>query len=144
MKRQMSVMLLGLLTGCNVTGGSRIVVGPARPAIAEESVKIYFRPPARYEEIALLNATSKNAFASDQSLTDSVLRRMKRDAARLGANGVLLQGVGSQQIGSVGQGYFPYIFLLTSEGAVEYVNLLEGLTAGFLCDGGPLGGVVGE
>ena len=44
-------------------------------------------------------------------------------------------------IGSVGQGYFPYVFLLTSEGAVEYVNLLEGLTAGFLCCGGPLGGV---
>ena len=44
-------------------------------------------------------------------------------------------------IGSVGQGYFPYIFLLTEEGTVEYVNLLEGLTAGFLCDGGPLGGV---
>ena len=44
-------------------------------------------------------------------------------------------------VGSVGQGYFPYIFLLTSEGTVEYVNLLEGLTAGFLCDGGPLGGV---
>lgn len=44
-------------------------------------------------------------------------------------------------VGSVGQGYFPYIFLLTSEGAVEYVNLLEGLTAGFLCCGGPLGGV---
>ena len=44
-------------------------------------------------------------------------------------------------VGSVGQGYFPYVFLLTKEGAVEYVNLLEGLTAGFLCDGGPLGGV---
>ena len=35
-------------------------------------------------------------------------------------------------VGSVGQGYFPYIFLLTSEGTVEYVNLLEGLTAGLL------------
>ncbi len=44
-------------------------------------------------------------------------------------------------VGSVGQGYFPYVFLLTKEGAVEYVNLLEGLTAGFLCCGGPLGGV---
>ena len=44
-------------------------------------------------------------------------------------------------VGSVGQGYFPYVFLLTKEGAVKYVNLLEGLTAGFLCDGGPLGGV---
>ena len=44
-------------------------------------------------------------------------------------------------VGSVGQGYFPYIFLLTKDGTVEYVNLLEGLTAGFLCCGGPLGGV---
>lgn len=44
-------------------------------------------------------------------------------------------------VGSMGQGYFPYIFLLTKEGTVEYVNLLEGLTAGFLCCGGPLGGV---
>ena len=44
-------------------------------------------------------------------------------------------------VGSVGQGYFPYVFLLTDAGTVEYVNLLEGLTAGFLCDGGPLGGV---
>ena len=44
-------------------------------------------------------------------------------------------------VGSVGQGYFPYVFLLTKAGTVEYVNLLEGLTAGFLCDGGPLGGV---
>ena len=44
-------------------------------------------------------------------------------------------------VGSVGQGYFPYVFLLTKEGTVEYVNLLEGVTAGFLCDGGPLGGV---
>ncbi len=44
-------------------------------------------------------------------------------------------------VGAVGQGYFPYVFLLTDAGTVEYVNLLEGLTAGFLCDGGPLGGV---
>lgn len=46
-------------------------------------------------------------------------------------------------IGSIGQGYFPYLFLLTEEGRVEYVNLLEGMTAGFLCDGGVLGGVSG-
>lgn len=44
-------------------------------------------------------------------------------------------------IGSIGQGYFPYLFLLTEAGTVEYVNLLEGLTAGFLCCGGALGGV---
>lgn len=44
-------------------------------------------------------------------------------------------------IGSMGKGYFPYLFLLTDAGTVESVNLLEGLTAGFLCCGGVLGGL---
>jgi hypothetical protein len=92
-------------SACNVTSGSRIVVGNTRPAIAPEGVKIYLRPPAKYEEIAIVNATSKNAFASDQSLTDSALFRMKKDAAKLGANGILLSAVGTQQIGSVGQSF---------------------------------------
>lgn len=97
--------MLVAFSGCNVTSGSRIVVGTTRQAIAPESVKIYLRPPAKYEEIAIVNASSKNAFASDQSLTDSALFRMKKDAAKLGANGILLSGVGTQQIGSIGQSF---------------------------------------
>jgi hypothetical protein len=92
-------------SGCNITSGSRIVVGNARPAIAPENVKIYLRPPAKFEEIAIVNATSKNSFASDQSLTDSAVFQMKKDAAALGANGILLGGVGNQQIGAVGQSF---------------------------------------
>lgn len=98
--------LAGLvLGGCNVTSGSRIVVGNRHPPIAPESVKIYIHPPASFEEIAIVSASSKNAFASDQSLTDSALLRMKKDAAKLGANGLLLSGVGSQQVGSVGSSF---------------------------------------
>jgi hypothetical protein len=92
-------------TACNVTSGSRIVVGISRPAIAPESVKVYIHPPAKFEEVAILNASSKNAFASDQSLTDSALLRMKKDAAKLGANGILLSGVSNQQIGSIGSSF---------------------------------------
>lgn len=100
-----AALVLVIVPGCNVTSGSRIVVGASRPPITPESVKIYIRPPAQFEEIAIVNASSKNAFASDQSLTDSALLRMKKDAAKLGANGVLLSGVGSQQIGSIGNSF---------------------------------------
>ena len=101
----LALVILASTTACNVTSGSRVVVGNRRPPIAPESVKIYIRPPAKFEEIAIVSASSKNAFASDQSLTDSALLRMKKDAAKLGANGILLSGVGSQQIGSVGSSF---------------------------------------
>jgi hypothetical protein len=94
-----------VVSGCNITSGSRIVVGNRRPSIDPESVKIYIHPPAKYEEIAIVSASSKNAFASDQSLTDSTLLRMKKDAAKLGANGILLSGIGNQQIGSLGNSF---------------------------------------
>ncbi len=93
------------LTGCNVTSGSRIVVGTKRVPIAPEQVRIYVRPPAKFEEVAIVNASSKNIFATEQSLTDSALLKMKSDAAKLGANGILLSGVGDRQIGMVGSSF---------------------------------------
>ena len=94
-----------LLASCNVTSGSRVVVGAARPAIDPGSVRVYLRPPAKFEEVAVLKAQSKNAFASDQSLTDSAIERMKVDAAKLGANGILLSSVGDQQVGAIGNSF---------------------------------------
>lgn len=108
-----------MAAGCNITSRSRVVVGNARPAVEPETVKLYLRPPAKFEEIAILNATSRNAFASDQSLTDSVLLQMKKDAAKLGANGILLGGIGTQQIGSVGQS-FGNAFASSSGSATAY------------------------
>lgn len=104
-RTSLAVLVVIGASACNVTSGSRIVVGHTRPPIVPESVKIYIRPPAKYEEVAIVNASSKNAFASDQSLTDSALNQMKKDAAKLGANGILLSGVGTQQIGSIGQSF---------------------------------------
>jgi hypothetical protein len=106
--RLVSLLLLTavLLCACNVTRGSRLIVGVQRPAIAPESVRVYLAPPSRFETVAILNADSRNAFASDQSLSDSVINRMKREAAKLGANGILLQGFGNQQVGTFGHSTF--------------------------------------
>ena len=73
-----------------------------------ERVKsFYFHPPAtKYEEIAMLDTSSKGGFGfTAQGKTDIVINRLKEEAAKLGANGVLIQGVGDQPGGSVSTGF---------------------------------------
>jgi hypothetical protein len=67
-------------------------------------VQIYLQPPAsRYLEIANLAASSRGSFAlSAAGKIDSVIERLKTEAARLGANDILLHGVSDQSSGSVG------------------------------------------
>ena len=91
-----------LLAAC---ASSVVVVGTARPAITPEQVRIYLSPPKRFEEVALLEASSKASFAiTDQGKMDAVIGRMKAEAAKLGANGILLRGTGNEYVGSVGTG----------------------------------------
>ncbi len=97
--------ILGLLSlaGC-VT--SHVIVGKLRPPISPDQVQLYLHPPAaKYEEIALLESSSKHSFSfTAQGKSDALIQRLKRDAAKLGANGILLQGVGDKATGSVGTG----------------------------------------
>ena len=88
------------LSGC--AASSSVLVGKARPPISASEVKLYISPPKRYEEVAVLDATSKNSWAiTDQGKMDLVVQRLKEEAAKLGANGVLLQSSGSVSGGSV-------------------------------------------
>ena len=91
------------LAGC-VT--SHVIVGKVRPPISPDEVQLYLHPPAaNYEEIAMLDTSSRHSFAiTAQGRTDAVVSRLKREAAQLGANGILLQGLGDKAIGSVGTG----------------------------------------
>jgi hypothetical protein len=100
-----TIMTAGLvLSGC-VT--SHVIVGKVRPPIAPEDVQLYLHPPgSKYEEVALLESSSKHSFSfTAQGKTNAVIDRMKADAAKLGANGILLDGVGDQATGSVGTGF---------------------------------------
>ncbi len=99
-----AVITMVLAAGC-VT--SHVMVGQARPPISPDQVQIYLHPPAnKYVEIALLDTSSRNSFTfSAQGKTDAVMERLKGEAAKLGANGILLDGVGDQAGGSVGTGF---------------------------------------
>lgn len=93
MRLAIAVIALAL-AGCANT--SSVVVGKVRPPIAAEAVKVYLEPPAKYETIAMVESSSKGTFAvGDQGKMDAAINGLKQEAAKLGANGVLLQGAGS-------------------------------------------------
>jgi hypothetical protein len=88
-----------VIAGC---ASSAIVVGKVRPAISPDLVKVYLRPPKKYEEVAVIESSSKGSFSiGSQGKMDVVVRRLKEEAAKVGANGVLLQGTGSEAGGAV-------------------------------------------
>jgi hypothetical protein len=97
-------LAIATLSGCAT---SHVLVGQARPPTSPDQVRLYLRPPAsKYEEIALVDTSSRGGFAfSAQGKTDVVIDRLRAEAAKLGANGILLQGVSDQAGGSVGTGF---------------------------------------
>jgi hypothetical protein len=92
-----------LLAACATT--SHVLVGTPRPAIPPGQVRVYLHPPDHYEEIATLGSSSRGSWTfTAQGKTDKVIERMKEEAAKLGANGILLEGIGDQQVGAIGTG----------------------------------------
>jgi hypothetical protein len=82
-----------------------VLTGTARPPISAAEVRIYSHPPAAFEEIAILNASKSSAFTTGgQKTVDKVIAGLKEQAAKLGANGIILEGFSDRQTGSVGSG----------------------------------------
>ena len=80
-----------LLAAC--ASGSAIVTGTKRVPIAAELVKLYLEPPSNLEVIGLVSASS-DAGMSEQASVDYATAELKKQAAKLGANGVLLTSIG--------------------------------------------------
>lgn len=92
-----------LLAACANT--SHVITGKPRAALDPSQVALYSVAPPKYEEIAVIDASSQMSFAfGDQNKMDAVIARLKKEAAFLGANGVLLQGTGSSGAGGVSTG----------------------------------------
>lgn len=111
----LAVLLTITLAGCAET--SQIVVGNPRAAIAESQVKIYVDPPGNYQKIAILDSAATNGF-DNQHNTDLIMADLKKKAAALGANGILILntdadtrstsgwGTGFNNRGTTGWGFF--------------------------------------
>ena len=107
MKSRIAVLALLLaVTACAST--HKVMLGAARPAISPSEVQVYQAPPKRFTEIARIDASSAAGFGT-QGQTNAAIDRLVQEAAKLGANGVLLLGVdtvGSPVSFGVGAGSF--------------------------------------
>src|ERR1700688_630363 len=84
---------------------SHILVGAARPPISPSDVKLYLQPPPSFQEVAILNASANSMFGTGgQGSVDKVIQRLKEEAAKLGANGIILEGMSDRETGSLGGG----------------------------------------
>ena len=78
---------------------SHIIVGETQTPINFTDVKIYIDYPNNYEKIAIIEASSDLAFKdfsiefTHQQKTNKALERLKKEAASLGANGIVIQNI---------------------------------------------------
>ena len=105
----LSIAAALVIAGCAST--SRVMLGPTYPPLAPEQVRVYYQPPPRYREVALLETDSGAFTYGEQNKMDSVLLKLRSEAAKLGANGVLFQGTENGYGGSgvglgIGGGHF--------------------------------------
>ena len=78
---------------------SHIIIGETQTPIDYNNVKVYYDYPDAYEKIAIIEASSDLAFKdlsiefTHQQKTNKALDRLKKEAASLGANGIVLQNI---------------------------------------------------
>lgn len=100
------ISLLAVVVSVVGCASSHVLVGTERPPITVEQVKVYLEPPAKYETVALLEASDLGANGfSAQSRMNKVMKRLKAEAASVGANGIILQGFDARYTGSVNSGF---------------------------------------
>ncbi|WP_199458888.1 hypothetical protein ACPSL3_10060 [Vibrio owensii] len=85
------VVALSFLNAC--ASGSAIVTGVKRPALDFNQVRLYLEAPAQYETIGIVKASS-DAGITQQASQDYAVEELKKQAAKLGANGVILTTTG--------------------------------------------------
>ena len=88
-----------LLSSC--ASGSYILTGQKRDPINPSLVKLYTSPPTKYDVIGIVNASSDSGW-TQQGDMDLAVSELKEQAAKLGANGILLTGTGESTSSTVG------------------------------------------
>ena len=78
---------------------SHVIVGEIKGPIDYNDVKVFIDYPNNYEKIAIIEASSDLAFKdisidiTHQQKTNKALERLKKEAALLGANGIVIQNI---------------------------------------------------
>ncbi|NNF50497.1 MAG: lipoprotein [Woeseiaceae bacterium] len=90
--RRPFLLLISVLTLAGCAEGSALIVGQTRPAIEDHTtVSILMDMPDGAEQIAIVKASSDSGLTQQGSL-DYALDELKKQAAKVGANAVVLSG----------------------------------------------------
>ena len=82
-----------LISGCAT--GSGIVTGQTRPPIDPKQVRVLLQPPPNHEVIGLVEARSMGGM-TDQDKQNYALEELKKQAAAIGANAIVLNTTGTE------------------------------------------------
>ena len=92
-----------LLCGCGST--HTIMVGQARPATTPDAVRVYDIAPRHFQRIAIINSSSGPTWAfTTRGQLDDAIAKLKEEAAKVGANGILIEATGTSSSGNLGIG----------------------------------------
>ena len=89
MKQKLMIKLTILVLVVAISGcahSSRILTGDPRPQLSEDGVKVYSSMPKNAEEIAIVNGVDAWLQRNNRALFE-----MKKQAAKLGANGLVIE-----------------------------------------------------
>jgi hypothetical protein len=99
------VAIVTVLLSAACATSSQTLTGTARAPISPSEVRVYTQAPASFEEIAILSASRKSVSAAGgERAIEKMIETLKRQAARLGANGLLLEDFSDAQAVSLGSG----------------------------------------
>lgn len=111
-----------MLIGCASASGTYLITGTQREALGAESVVIYTEFPAQYEIIGIVTASSDAGWTEQDSLNYAVAE-LKRQAAKIGANGVVIENVKETSSGGMlVSGIYVPISAQTVSGKAIYVE----------------------
>ena len=95
-----TIFVITVLFGCVTATGSVIITGQVMPAVDPKEVKIYLNPPLQYETIGLVEASCEKDLSA-QKTQDMIIDELKKQAAKIGANGIILANIEDRSSGGV-------------------------------------------
>ena len=78
--------------------GTSFVTGKKRPYVNPDRISIYTGPPEDYEVIGIVSASSDSGF-TDQGSLNYEIAELKKQAGKIGANGIILESISKSNSG---------------------------------------------
>ncbi|CAM4238121.1 hypothetical protein [Vibrio neonatus] len=88
-----TLFFVSIMSGCTIMDGNAIVTGNIRPAIPASKVHLYRVAPKNFEEIGILSSSAGHDFKKSSTLMNEAIQRLKEEAAKIGANGIILTAI---------------------------------------------------